>query len=128
MSTPAKRLLNPGGFQMKTTDAGSEAVVGLLRSPRRWGVGFWMVLAIFAVCGFSCPHFVSAQAVYGSILGTVTDSTGAVVPNATVTVTNLAKGISAGVQSDASGEYRVQHLIPDTYNVTAEATGFSKVT
>jgi hypothetical protein len=69
-----------------------------------------------------------AQAVYGSIFGTVTDSTGAVVPSATVTVADIAKGTSVTVQSDATGDYRVQHLIPDTYNVTVEATGFSKMT
>jgi hypothetical protein len=87
-----------------------------------------MVLAIFAVCVFATTQYAAAQAVYGSIFGTVTDSSGAVVANATVTVSNDAKGTSVSVQSDASGEYRVQHLIPDTYNLTAEAAGFGKVT
>jgi len=92
------------------------------------GVGFWTALALLAVCVVAGSHLASAQAVYGSIFGTVTDSTGAVIPNATVTVTDITKGISVSVQSDASGEYRVQHLIPDTYKVTGSATGFSKVT
>lgn len=74
------------------------------------------------------PQLACAQAVYGSIFGTVADSSGAVVPNATVTVTNVSKGTSETVQTDANGLYRVQHLIPDTYNVAAEGTGFKKVT
>ncbi len=81
-----------------------------------------------AVCVLMYPQLASAQAVYGSIFGTVVDSSGAVVPNATVTVANVSKGTSTRVQSDASGLYRVQHLIPDTYNVSAEAAGFKKVT
>jgi outer membrane receptor protein involved in Fe transport len=86
------------------------------------------VLAVFAAGTLASPQFVMAQAVYGSIFGTVTDSTGAVVPNATVTVTDVTKGTSVSVQSGASGDYLVQHLIPDTYTVSAEATGFNKVT
>jgi hypothetical protein len=90
--------------------------------------GWLIALVAFAICGLLGAQSASAQAVYGSIFGTVTDTTGAVVSNATVTVSNPAKGISVSAQSDASGEYRVQHLIPDTYNVTAEASGFSKKT
>ncbi len=67
----------------------------------------------------------SAQAVSGSIVGTVTDSTGAVVPNATVVVTDVGKGTSQTVQSNASGNYTVSRLIPDTYSVKATAPGFS---
>jgi Carboxypeptidase regulatory-like domain/TonB dependent receptor len=70
----------------------------------------------------------SAQAVYGSIFGTVTDNTGAVIPNATVTVTDVSKATSVTAQSNASGDYRVDHLIPDTYSVSAEATSFQKST
>ncbi|MFZ0274930.1 MAG: TonB-dependent receptor [Acidobacteriaceae bacterium] len=64
------------------------------------------------------------QAVYGSINGTVTDNTGAVVPNATITVTDVSKGTSTTAKANASGEYVVEHLIPDTYNVKVEAQGF----
>src|SRR5262245_56004132 len=65
-----------------------------------------------------------AQAVYGSIFGTVTDATGAVVPNASVTVTDVAKGTSTTVTSNASGEFAADHLIPDVYNVKVTAQGF----
>lgn len=67
---------------------------------------------------------VRAQAVYGTIYGTVTDSTGAVVPNATITVTDVAKGTTNTATSNASGEFTVDHLIPDVYNVRVTAQGF----
>src|SRR5579872_4345988 len=87
-----------------------------------------MAWVLLAVCVFANLQQAAAQAVYGSVFGTVTDTTGAVVPGATITVTDTAKGTSVSVQTDSNGDYRVQHLIPDTYNVTAEATGFNKVT
>jgi hypothetical protein len=64
------------------------------------------------------------QAVYGNIFGTVTDSTGAVVPNATVTVLDEGKGTSVTVTSNASGEFTVDHLIPDNYDIKVAASGF----
>ena len=65
-----------------------------------------------------------AQAVYGSVYGTVTDATGAIVPNASITVTDITKGTSVTTQSNGSGEWRVDHLIPDTYKVQVAAPGF----
>lgn len=66
-----------------------------------------------------------AQAVFGSIVGTVSDPTGAVIPNAKIVVTDVAKGISQTVTSNASGDFEVTRLIPDAYTVRAEAQGFS---
>ena len=82
------------------------------------------VLGVLLACGVfdSAAH---AQAVYGSIIGTVTDNTGAVVPNATVKITDVAKGTSTTVQTNGSGEYTVQHLIPDVYQVEVTAAGFA---
>ncbi len=68
----------------------------------------------------------AAQAVYGSIYGTITDTSGAVVPNATVRVIDTTKGTTVTAQTNGSGEFRVQHLIPDTYRVESEASGFGK--
>jgi hypothetical protein len=67
-----------------------------------------------------------AQAVYGSIFGTVTDKSGAVVANAAITVTDITKGTTVTATTNDSGLYRVQHLIPDAYKVEAEAAGYSK--
>ncbi len=74
-------------------------------------------LPLFAALLLSAGSYGYAQAVYGSIFGTVTDTTGAVIPNATVTVTDEAKGTSVNVQSNQSGEFTVGHLIPDVYDV-----------
>lgn len=65
------------------------------------------------------------QAVYGNIVGTVTDSTGAVIPGAKVTVTNVQKGTSAtATTTNGDGNYSIQHLIPDVYTVKIEAATF----
>jgi carboxypeptidase family protein len=109
-------------------DTTSKRAGGLLRFLRPQSARFWVAMAVFAVCALAGTQLASGQAVYGSVFGTVTDSTGAVVPNATITVTDVAKGTSVTGQSNESGEYRVQHLIPDTYTVSAEAQGFNKVT
>ena len=78
---------------------------------------------LFCVVSF-LPHTASSQAVYGSIFGTVTDPSGAAVPNAKVTVTDIAKGTSVSTTSNATGNYTVTHLIPDQYSVKVEAQGF----
>lgn len=84
----------------------------------------WICCAILAIaiCGFSSEAL--AQAVYGSIFGTVTDTSGAAIPNATITVTDVSKGTSTTTQTGTSGEYRAEHLIPDSYKVQASAQGF----
>ena len=67
----------------------------------------------------------SAQsAIYGTIVGTVTDSTGAAVPGATVTVTDVAKGTVTSVKTNAAGDYQVPYLVPDVYNVKVSFSGF----
>ncbi len=65
-----------------------------------------------------------AQVVYGSIIGTVEDSSGAAVPGAKVTVTNVGQGVSFTTTSNESGNYQQTHLIPGTYSVKVEKEGF----
>src|SRR5216684_423022 len=64
------------------------------------------------------------QAVYGSIIGTLTDPQGAAVVNAKVTVLDQRKGTSDTTTTNESGNYSVTHLIPDVYTVRVEAPGF----
>ena len=64
------------------------------------------------------------QAVYGSILGTVTDPQGAAVAGAKVTVTNQRKGTSDTTTTNSDGNYSVTHLVPDTYSIRVEGSGF----
>ena len=67
----------------------------------------------------------SAQAVYGSVYGTVTDNSGAAVPGATVTVTDVAKGTVQTATSNSTGNWTVDHLTPDSYTVKVEAPNFA---
>jgi hypothetical protein len=69
----------------------------------------------------------SAQAVYGSILGTITDPSGAAVANAKVTATSQTKNTSVDAVTNESGNYSVTHLIPDTYSVRVEGQGFKNL-
>lgn len=66
----------------------------------------------------------SGQAIYGSLYGTVTDASGAAIANATVTVTDIAKGTSVVVLSNGTGNYTAEHLIPDSYAIKVTAGGF----
>jgi hypothetical protein len=79
-----------------------------------------------ALALFFAANAAFGQQVFGSIFGTVTDAKGGVVPNAKVVITNVSKGTVTEITSDADGNYKKGQLIPDTYKVTIEATGFSK--
>ncbi|MGI4826573.1 MAG: TonB-dependent receptor domain-containing protein [Janthinobacterium lividum] len=62
------------------------------------------------------------------IQGTVTDSTGATVPNATVTATNIATGVITTRQATADGLFTISPIIPGTYNVSVKVAGFKEYT
>jgi Carboxypeptidase regulatory-like domain/TonB-dependent Receptor Plug Domain len=64
------------------------------------------------------------QTIFGTILGTVTDPSGAVMPNVVITVTNQGENISRDVRSDAQGDYRAENMKAGLYTVSARATGF----
>src|SRR5579871_6760075 len=83
-----------------------------------------LALAILVCANLLLITSARAQSVYGSIFGTVTDKSGAAVPDATVTVTDEAKGTVVNVTSNASGDYSVPHLIPDVYDLKVTAKGF----
>ena len=80
-------------------------------------------LVIALACVLWAPH-AAAQAVYGSVFGTITDPSGAAVPGAKVTVTSATKGTTNETTTNSDGNYSVTHLIPDLYNVRAEGSGF----
>jgi hypothetical protein len=84
------------------------------------------VATLAILCGLWMPK-ASGQAVYGSILGTITDPSGAAVANAKVTVTDQRKGTSDTTTTNDSGNYSVTHLIPDIYTVRVEGTGFKSI-
>ena len=80
------------------------------------------VLLVFGTVLCSVALF--GQTYLGNINGIVTDSSGAIIPNATVTVTNLGKGIKHTYKANESGEYVALNLEPGKYTVTAEAPQF----
>src|SRR5207249_8159204 len=70
------------------------------------------------------PAILSAQSTFGTILGTVTDRTGAVIPNVKITVINQEENISREATGDTLGNYEVANLKAGTYSVLVEASGF----
>src|SRR5436190_5798349 len=71
---------------------------------------------------------VFAQAVSATLVGTITDSSGGVVVNAKVNATETNTGVSRTGTTNESGNYTFTNVPPGTYSVTAEQTGFKKVT
>jgi len=67
-----------------------------------------------------------SQQVFGSVFGTVTDASGAAVPNAKVVITDQEKATRFEVQTNDSGNYQKGNLIPGTYRVDVEQEGFRK--
>jgi len=87
----------------------------------------WISVAVFSLlCSLWVPGAVG-QAVYGSVLGTVTDPSGAAVNGAKITVTSQTKNVSTETTTNESGNYSVTHLIPDVYTVRVAATGFKNL-
>jgi hypothetical protein len=78
------------------------------------------LLSAFLACSLS----LLAQGT-GSITGAVRDNTGAVVPNATVTITNVEQGTAFKTTTNGNGEYLQAAIPPGTYNINVTATGFN---
>lgn len=70
------------------------------------------------------PAPASAQALYGSITGVVTDAQKAALPGVAVTATNTGTGLKAEVVTDGEGNYTFRNLLPGAYDVSAELQGF----
>ena len=68
----------------------------------------------------------AAQDPRGALTGRVTDPSGSPVPNAEVRATNMDTGVAAAARTNASGVYSIPFLLPATYSLTVELTGFRK--
>jgi len=89
-----------------------------------WAIAVSVMLAL-AICLVSAAKPAAAQtAGEGSIVGTVTDSTGAVIPNAAVTATNTATNIAIVVKSSSAGFFTISPVLPGTYTIQIVAQGF----
>src|SRR5512134_392059 len=80
-------------------------------------LGIFLILSIMSIFG---------QVNTSAILGTVTDPTGAVIPGATVVVTNVETGVASRAVTDNLGNYAARFLPPGRYRVDAESAGFKK--
>jgi len=82
----------------------------------------YLVILSFAIC-----DLVLAQTYEGRILGTITDQTGAAMPNAKVVITNVDTGVRRELVTNDAGDYVAPNLAPGVYKIAVEAPGFSRV-
>lgn len=92
---------------------------------RNAGKAFQALAATLAVLLLCVPAFSQGSA--GRIVGTITDSTGAAIAGATVTITDVARGTSRTLTTDDTGAYSAPNLLPGQYKVRAEFKGFKAV-
>src|ERR1700732_3777486 len=80
--------------------------------------------AVALLLSILCSHPVHGQVVGGTISGTISDKSGAVVANATVSLQNLATGVNTTVTTNAQGLYSLPNLLPGNYQQKVSAVGF----
>jgi len=80
-----------------------------------------LVLALLPIYGLF------AQAQYGSVGGRATDSTGALIPGVTVTLVNVETGQSLAVTTGGDGSFLVPQVLPGTYDIRVEHSGFKRL-
>jgi hypothetical protein len=83
-----------------------------------------LFLAVLLIA-LACPVF--AQGIRATVTGRITDPSGAVVPNATVSITNTGTNETRRVQTNEEGEYTIPQLPPGEYSLTVEQSGFKKL-
>src|SRR5262249_28301225 len=84
-----------------------------------------VLLMVAAVCFASVDSF--GQGIRATVVGRVTDQSGAVVPGVKITITNAATNESRTAVASDTGDYAIPQLPPGDYNLTTELTGFNKV-
>jgi outer membrane receptor protein involved in Fe transport len=85
------------------------------------------VVVCIAALSWAAAGSAAAQSLRATVLGTVTDRTGAVLPGATVNVTNTDTGVVQSTVADSQGRYSVSNLLPAAHNVEASLSGFQTV-
>ena len=90
-----------------------------MKTIRRW------ILPLLLLSGGGIIYAQSTNS--GDIRGTVTDSSGAVIPNATINVVNIDTGVTKSYTSDGAGVYDTSSIVAGKYTVTFSANGFEQV-
>jgi hypothetical protein len=106
----------PGTFNHRQLQKGRGIMAHLKR-----GIVLLAVLSVFA-----SPSLVLGQSDRGTITGTVTDPTGAVIAGATVTATNIETAVSTQTKTTSAGDYTIPLLFAGRYDVTVEHPGLKK--
>lgn len=114
----AKERMRVASVSHRCADAGGRSNHRLWRSS--WAGVFW---ALLILTGFCC-HAAFAQVFSASITGRVTDPSGAVIPGAKVTATNVANGFTYPTMTNSAGLYTLQSLPPGAYKLSVDAQGF----
>jgi len=86
---------------------------------------FWIFITCVAI-SVACTSYLS-QGSSGRILGTITDQSGAVIPGVTVTIQKADRGTARTTVTDEAGVYNAPNLLPGTYTIRVELTGFATV-
>jgi len=89
----------------------------------KWKGSVLSFFVVFCLCIFNV-HPIAAQQNTADVVGTVTDATGAILPGAAVTITNIGTNVSQTVQTGPTGDYTFTLLQVGTYTVKVEAKGF----
>src|SRR5208283_270163 len=89
---------------------------------KRLIIGF---LALLVIAAMMAPSLMAQSAVSGDLTGTVTDPSGAVLPNATVTIKSDAEGQTRTTTTNSNGVYRFSLVRPGSYSVSVTAAGFT---
>ena len=82
-------------------------------------------MALIFAAMLCCSHALFAQVLQGSLIGIVTDSSDAVIPNAAVTVVSPATGFTRAAKTNEAGTYSFNDLLPETYDIKIAAPGFA---
>ena len=85
----------------------------------------WVAVILTATV-WLLPTSTAGQALYGSVTGTISDSQGAAVPGASVTLRNEATGLEMGTVTDETGTYTLRNVAGGTYTLKASLQGFKE--
>jgi hypothetical protein len=93
---------------------------------QKWLTGYTALALCALLIALFFPTVLRAQIATGGITGTVMDPAGAVVPGATITLTNDATGVAVSTVSTSTGTYALTAVLPGTYTLQAESQGFQR--
>src|SRR5215831_15336029 len=80
--------------------------------------GFWIAISAVALMG---------QSGTSTIIGMVKDATGAPLPNASISITNIESGVQVATETNGDGIYRAAALLPGSYRLEVAAAGFDRL-